>query len=127
LAVGNPVQPDLVTFGGLINRFLREALPERKGTADRYRSWILNHINPRWEALPLSKVKPLAVEMWIKGLNLAPKSKGHVRSVMHILFEWAMRWELIGYNRRSFKVSGRTSMKILDNVHGGRVARASSK
>ena len=33
LAVGNPVQPDLVTFGGLINRFLREALPERKGTA----------------------------------------------------------------------------------------------
>jgi hypothetical protein len=32
-------------------------------------------------------VKPLAVEMWIKGLNLAPKSKGHVRSVMHILFE----------------------------------------
>ena len=99
LAVGNPVQSDLVTFGGLINRFLREALPERKGTADRYRSWILNHINPRWEAVPLSKVKPLAVEMWIKGLNLAPKSKGHVRSVMHILFEWAMRWELMEYNR----------------------------
>jgi len=37
--------------------------------------------------------------MWIKGLNLAPKSKGHVRSVMHILFEWAMRWELMEYNR----------------------------
>lgn len=52
-----------------------------------------------WEAVPLSKVKPLAVEMWIKGLNLAPKSKGHVRSVMHILFEWAMRWELMEYNR----------------------------
>ncbi len=99
LAVGNPAQSDLVTFGGLINRFLREALPERKGTADRYRSWILNHINPRWEGVPLSKVKPLAVEMWIKGLNLAPKSKGHVRSVMHILFEWAMRWELMEYNR----------------------------
>jgi hypothetical protein len=53
LAVGNPVQPDLVTFGGLINCFLREALPERKGTADCYRSWVLNHINPRWEAVPL--------------------------------------------------------------------------
>src|SRR2546430_9569017 len=49
LAVGNPMQADLVTFGGLINRFLHEALPEREGTADRYRSWILNHINPRWE------------------------------------------------------------------------------
>src|SRR6185437_11914712 len=99
LGVGKPVQSDLVTFGALINRFLREALPERKGTADRYRSWILNHINPRWEAVPLSKIKPLAVELWLKGLNLAPKSKGHVRSVMHILFEWAMRWELMEYNR----------------------------
>jgi hypothetical protein len=29
---------------------------------------------------------------------LAPKSKGHIRSVMHILFEWAMRWELLEYN-----------------------------
>ena len=121
LAVGNPVQSDLVTFGGLINRFLREALPERKGTADRYRSWILNHINPRWEAVPLSKVKPLAVEMWIKGLNLAPKSKGHVRSVMHILFEWAMRWELMEYNRNPMsllklkgltKASKRTSCSV---------------
>jgi len=99
LAIGNPVQADFVSFGGLVNRFLNEALPERKGTADRYRSWILNHINPRWEAVPLSKVKPLAVELWIKGLKLAPKSKGHVRSVMHILFEWAMRWELMEYNR----------------------------
>jgi integrase len=99
LAVANPPGADVVTFGALINRFLREALPERKGTADRYQSWMINHINPRWEQVPLSKVKPLAVEMWLKGLNLAPKSKGHIRSVMHILFEWAMRWELIEYNR----------------------------
>ena len=41
LAVGNPVQSDLVTFGSwLINRFLREALPERKGTADRKRLFV---------------------------------------------------------------------------------------
>ena len=99
LAVANPPGADVVTFGALINRFLREALPERKGTADRYQSWMINHINPRWEQVPLSKVKPLAVEIWLKGLNLAPKSKGHIRSVMHILFEWAMRWELIEYNR----------------------------
>ncbi|HXY07216.1 MAG TPA: site-specific integrase [Terriglobales bacterium] len=99
LAVANPPNADVVTFGALINRFLREALPERKGTADRYQSWIVNHINPHWEQVPLSKVKPLAVEIWLKGLNLAPKSKGHIRSVMHILFEWAMRWELIEYNR----------------------------
>jgi integrase len=99
LGVANPHSADIVTFGALINRFLSEALPERKGTADRYQSWIINHINPRWEQVPLSQVKPLAVEIWLKGLSLAPKSKGHIRSVMHILFEWAMRWELMEYNR----------------------------
>ena len=99
LTVANPPSADVVTFGALVNRFLMEALPERKGTADRYQSWIVNHINPRWEQTPLSQVKPLAVETWLKALKLAPKSKGHIRSVMHILFEWAMRWELMEYNR----------------------------
>lgn len=47
----------------------------------------------------MSKVKPLAVEIWLKGLDSAPKSKGHIRSVTHILFEWAMRRELMEYNR----------------------------
>ncbi len=32
-------------------------------------------------------------------LNLAPKSKGHVRSIMHILFNWAMKWELIDIDK----------------------------
>jgi integrase len=40
-------------------------------------------------------VKPVLVEEWISKLDLAPKSKGHVRSIMHILFQWAMKWELM--------------------------------
>lgn len=36
---------------------------------------------------------------WLTGLHLAPKSKGHLRSVMHILFNWAMKWELIELDR----------------------------
>ena len=68
---------DLVKFGGLVDRYIREALPERKGTALRYRSWLVNHIKPRWQDVTLPKVKPLLVETWIKDLQLAPKSKGH--------------------------------------------------
>lgn len=30
------------------------------------------------------------VELWLRGLALAPKSKAHVRSIMHSLFEFAM-------------------------------------
>jgi integrase len=32
-------------------------------------------------------------------LDLAPKSRGHVRSIMHILFNWAMKWEYIDIDR----------------------------
>src|SRR5258707_11969214 len=32
---------------------------------------------------------------WIEELDLAPKSKGHIRTMMHILYRWAMKWELI--------------------------------
>ena len=34
-------------------------------------------------------------EEWIEQLDLAPMSKGHVRTMMHILFRWAMKWALI--------------------------------
>ena len=37
----------------------------------------------------------MAVEQWLRDLELAPKSKLHLRNVMHVLFECAARWELI--------------------------------
>jgi integrase len=84
-----------VTFAALVDRYIREKLPERYVTASKYCSWITHHIKPQWGDYPIAKVKPVLVEEWISGLDLAPKSKGHIRSMMHILFQWAMRWELI--------------------------------
>jgi len=84
-----------VTFGGLADRYMLEKLPRRYSTASKYRSWIIHHIKPRWGDYPIVKVKPVPVEEWIEQLDLAPMSKGHVRTMMHILFRWAMKWELI--------------------------------
>jgi integrase len=84
-----------VTFGALIDRYLREQAPQRHVTASKYRSWMTHHIQPQWGDYPIAKVKPVLVEEWISKLDLAPKSKGHVRSIMHILFQWAMKWELM--------------------------------
>jgi integrase len=84
-----------VTFGALIDRYLREQVPQRHVTASKYRSWITHHIQPQWGDYPIAKVKPVLVEEWISKLDLAPKSKGHVRTIMHILFQWAMKWELM--------------------------------
>jgi integrase len=37
----------------------------------------------------------MPVEQWLRALNLAPKSKAHVRGLMHLVFTCAERWCLI--------------------------------
>src|SRR5205814_931171 len=64
-------------------------LPERAETARVYKSYITNHILPRWGAEPLSAVQPRSVELWLEELTLAPKTKGHIRGVLRVLMEHA--------------------------------------
>jgi integrase len=73
-------------------------MPERYSTSASYRSNIKVHIRPRWADVPITGVKSMAVEDWLKGLSLAPKTKSHIRGLMHTLFECARRWELIDRN-----------------------------
>ena len=86
-----------VSFGAVIQRYLAEEIPERVSTASRYRCWLKNHVEPKWRDYPLEQIKPLLVEDWLKKLNLAPKSKSHLKNLMRVLFNAAMRWELISY------------------------------
>jgi integrase len=86
------------TFGAVLARYEKEEMPERYSTSSSYKSNIKMHIRPRWAETPLAAMKSLAVEDWLKGLSLAPKSKTHVRSLMHTIFECGRRWELIEKN-----------------------------
>jgi integrase len=76
---------------------LAEEIPERPSTASRYRCWLKNHVEPKWRDYPIEQIKPLLVEDWLKKLNLAPKSKSHLKNLMRVLFNAAMRWELVPY------------------------------
>ena len=40
----------------------------------------------------------MPVEDWLRNLALAPKTKSHLRSLMHTIFECAQRWELVERN-----------------------------
>lgn len=40
----------------------------------------------------------MPVSDWLKSLPLAPKTKGHIRNAMHLLFQWARRWRMIDSN-----------------------------
>lgn len=94
-------QGSAVTVGILVNRYLEMELPElRHSTANAYRSYLNHQIKPRWGEYPISKVKPFAVEEWLKDLDLASRTKGHLHNLMRVLWNCAMRWELteIGEN-----------------------------
>src|ERR1700733_10324411 len=86
-----------VSFGAVIVRYLAEEIPERHSTASRYQSWLKNYIKPKWSEFLLNQIKPLLVEDWLKKLDLAPKSKSHVKNLIRLLFNAAMRWEFIPY------------------------------
>jgi integrase len=79
-----------ITVKVLAERFQHERFPQRRDTARVYRSFLNCHVLPQWGDHPLSAIQPQAVEMWLRGLPLAPKSRTHVRSLLHGLMEFAM-------------------------------------
>ena len=40
----------------------------------------------------------MAVENWLKGIPRAPNTKAHIRNLIHLLFNCAIRWELVDRN-----------------------------
>ncbi len=72
----------VVTFGEICDRYLEEELPERYSTAKSYRSNIKNYLKPRWGDYLLEKIRPMAVEDWLKNLSMASKSKA-LRDLHH--------------------------------------------
>jgi len=88
------------SFGTLIKRYLQEALPERYSTRKSYLSILKRHVSPRWEQAPIAEVKkPFKVEQWLKELKLAPKTKGNIKALIHRIFEYAMKWEVLDTQR----------------------------
>lgn len=86
------------TVGALIARYQMEDMPARYSTRVSYQSFIDRYIRPRWADTPITSVKPMTVEDWLKQLELAPKTKGHIKALMSTLFKCAQRWELVQNN-----------------------------
>jgi hypothetical protein len=83
-----------------------------------------------------------AAQAWLKALSLAPKTKSHIRSLMHIIFQCANRWELTDTNPIELvRVKGgskrrltaqkelmrHASIQTTMNVYGKAMQRASVK
>src|SRR5262249_44472749 len=105
--LANPDDPSaqIVTLRALIDRYKTEELPElRHSTQLAYSSYLDEHIMQKWGDYPLGEVKPFAVEQWLKGVSLARRTKGNICNVMRVLFNAAMRWELMEIRENPMKL-----------------------
>ena len=99
LDVQQPKPQNGDTVRSVITRYEAERMPSRHSTARVYRSFLNNHVLPKWGDTRIQDVQPRPVELWLRELPLSPKSKTHVRSLMHGLVEFAMWSGLLDISR----------------------------
>ena len=87
------------TVRSVTARYETERMPTRQSTVRVYRSFLNNHVLPKWGDTEIQAVQPRPVELWLRELPLSPKSKTHVRSLMHGLVEFAMWSGLLDISR----------------------------
>jgi len=105
LGAHNAEKNGTITFGQLVERYKNERMPQRFSTKHSYTSWLDLHILPRWQYSSIESVAdPLVVEQWLEDVPLSPKSKGHVRGLMNILFTMAMKWKLFPIGRNPMEL-----------------------
>jgi integrase len=98
-------QPELetqLTVAQLVEHYTKRELGDDSGKAAKprkaYRYIFTNYVIPKWGSLPLSAVKAVAVEDWLKGLDKANGTKAKIREVFGAAFRHAMRHELYPTN-----------------------------
>jgi integrase len=77
-------------MAALIARYENERIPTRHSTRRVYRSFLQTHVLPRWGNTLIQDMQPREVELWLRGLELAPKTRSHLRNLLHVLLEFAM-------------------------------------
>ena len=90
-----------VTFSALLDRYIEEEMPARHSTKGSYTSIINKRLRPQWGLAIVSEIRPADLHAWFQSLALAPVTKGHLRSLMHKLFDLATLWEYLPLERRN--------------------------
>jgi hypothetical protein len=93
LVTKNEVQlksADGLTLREIVDHYREEKMPKRADTRRSYEVWLNNHILPTWGGRSLNDLQARAVELWLRTLALAPKSKAHIRGVLSLLWDYAM-------------------------------------
>ena len=83
-------QPLVTTVEVLVDRYRAERMPARHSTRLGYDSYLKNWVVPEWGEKLITELQPRVVELWLNGLDMKPKSKGHIRGLLGTLITFAM-------------------------------------
>jgi len=85
------VERNAPTVLTIINRYRTDKLSKlRHSTQKANNSWLRSHIEPVWGETLITDLRPRPVELWLESLHLAPKTRGHLRELLHRLVDYAM-------------------------------------
>jgi len=103
LRINKPEDVPAITIEQVAQRYILERMPKRHSTSRGYRRKLdIIRRDLGKNALPL---KPYEVDQWLKSLQseggklFAPKTKAHIKNMLHILHDCAMIWEYIPVGR----------------------------
>jgi integrase len=74
----------------LLANCLEERMSQRLSTRLACDSRFNNHILPKWGDKEITDLQARVVELWLMSLALAPKTRVHVRGLLHQLWDYAM-------------------------------------
>ncbi len=77
-------------IGELVPQYRIEKMPQRASTRRGYEVYLQKHILPKWQDAELTELQARPVELWLQSLDLAPKSKVHIRGLLSVLWDYAM-------------------------------------
>jgi integrase len=89
--------PVITTVGDLIARYRKEVLPElARSTRGTYESTFTAQILPQWVDTPVTDLRPMAVDKWLKSLDkISTRTKVKARRLLKQLIDKAMYWEIM--------------------------------
>jgi integrase len=79
----------------ITKQYRLEKMPKRYSTSRVYEVWLRNYILPRWGSTSILEIRAHAADKWLESLALSPKSRSHIRGLLHRLWSFAMYAELI--------------------------------
>jgi integrase len=99
----------------LVQQYQEDRMPNRHTTRRGYEGWLKNHILPTWGDSFITDLRPRPVELWLRSLPLAAKSKVHIRGLLRILWDYAMWSEIVAMQENPIRlvaIKGATTRRV---------------